>query len=268
MTAAVAQRACATFGSATPALHVPDCHIGYYTSASTGEVAPASCGRWTCAKCGPVAKRKFLLRTMSVSYNWMLTLTYEDRTYLRRARELERPEEYVNRCWHSFARWLRRNYGLSTHTWVNEHGETRGRVHKHLVVKLSRALNYKRARRALHRCGLGRQCRFERITDPDGAACYLGKYLAKGLGQEWPRYSRRVQNAAPRWFEPMWTDIRKGDVEPNIWTFQKLVEPGRPSWRDDVRLEDLRIRANAALELELSAPRSPPAQLAVAFLKP
>lgn len=201
--------------------NVAGCIVGCFVNRLTGEVMLCPCGSWRCDRCGRRNVGRFLKRIRGRTYSRMATITLEgdgrpSRENLRR----------LNAGWRTWKRWLDRTVGRKVaFTWVNEQGEKSGRLHKHVLLDIPR-FDYRHARAAAVRNRLGRVIDFQKVRN-FGAQSYVVKYLSKGLGVEWPKYTRRCQTTEPR------PQSQEG------WEFYKHDRPsGKVSaadnWRDEI----------------------------------
>lgn len=220
----------------------PVCRVGTFVNPRTGQEVPARCKSWYCVECGPRRVRRWQRRLSSRRWGYLITLTVAGPL----AGAATKENIYaINRSWRTFSRWLKRNAGLGHYAWTNEQGETSGRLHKHVIVESSR-IDYKAARAAITRAGLGQVCDFAKINSQRGAMRYITKYLAKHLdnGCPWPKFARRAQTALP--------EEKSGEV----WLFNRLeVRHRNISWRVDARMGDAVERMNRALEYRLRLDR-------------
>lgn len=220
--------------SSQPALAAPPCQVGWFTNLATGETVAAKCNSWTCAHCGPLKCMQYRRRLNPIAWTHMLTLTVEgsewDPPYTK-----EQIKTF-NRKWRWVRQWLRRNVKSEMFCWVNELGDRRGRLHKHILLACAR-FEYAALRSSVVRAGLGRVMHFDHLRGGGrGGSSYATKYLTKTLSRSWPKGARRVQTNAP-------SEASMG------WTFTALPRISwHPTWWSENRLASLLARTNDASE--------------------
>lgn len=175
-------------------------------------------------------------RLNPIPWTYMLTLTVEGAEWAPPYTK-EQIKEF-NRRWRWVRQWIRRNLNGQMFCWVNELGERRGRLHKHVLLTVD-TFSYARLRSSVTRAGLGRVMRFDPLRGGGrGGASYATKYLTKTLCRSWPKGARRIQTNAPR-------EASKG------WIFSALPRlAGRPTWWSENKLDRLLVRASEVAEAE------------------
>lgn len=175
-----------------------------------------TCKTWGCLSCGHVNKRRWIARAISGVEQLraaeqrvdFLTLTSHEK--LRGAAS-----------WRVFPpAWdkLRRRYvravpgGAQAAFMAVPERHQDGSLHTHAII--TGGLPERWWKDNARACGLGYMTDVQEVADL-GIGGYVGKYLGKTLGEQWPRNKRRV-NTSHNW--PALPD----KPEPEGWTFTKL----------------------------------------------
>lgn len=195
-----------------------------WVNETTGEVTRFDCHTWRCVEHAPRLSWRWTVRGRGIrwSHFWTFTLVPEDRDRARVA-------------WRRIVRMLRR-YGVVSYLRAMEIGKG-GMRHWHVLVRGPKDIPHEVVSRTAVASGLGKVAWVKRVTDADGAARYVLKYVTKGglaFGERFKGWRRvTVSRDIPSWvvIKELMAAARRGTGDPgNDWRSYGSVTEVVPGW--------------------------------------
>ena len=170
---------------------------------ASGRAVAATCGAWSCSRCGSRKRDKLARRGAALKPDGMMTLTISDR--YSDGLDAASPEAlaFLQERARVFMRHINRVFGRVVYLWVYETGEKNGRWHRHYLwrwrgglIRGRRGWIPKHMLRQLQdfakSAGLGR-LDWRPCNDDRRASGYVAKYVTKTLSVIAGAASRRFR---------------------------------------------------------------------------